>query len=370
MAISMSTEILVLDQDGAVRQGMVACLASEGFCCSPAASFDEAVDALRANPNISLALVDPLACNGSGLPGVRAAASELDATRVMELVALTGGGRRDDGLSALRQGALDFLEKPVVPAVLLHSVARAADIIRLRCFERAYNLRLEQQVAAKTREVRRLVAQLETAYGHALDCLAEAAEYKDADTGSHIRRIGAYAEFVAGHLGWPVERRGLLSLAAPLHDVGKIGIPDSVLLKPGRLTREEVDLMRTHSAIGHSILSRAAHPVMQAAANIALSHHERWDGTGYPSGIAGDTIPMEARIVALCDVYDALRSARPYKAPLDHRAAIEVILRGDGRVEPGHFDPQVLDIFRRRHGAFEDIFAQMQDHAVVAAVGL
>jgi putative two-component system response regulator len=369
MATSMPTEVLVLDQAGPSRQRMVACLESEGFVCTAADTLERAVDALRHNPRISLALMEWRACRETGLRGIRAAASEMDAGRILEFVALTRGERRELGLSALRQGALDFLEQPVEPTLLVHAVTRAIELIQLRCVERAYHLRLEQQVAAKTRQVQRLVGRLETAYQHALDCLAEAAEYKDTDTGSHIRRIGAYAEFLAGHLGWADQQRALLAIAAPLHDVGKIGIPDSILLKAGQLTAQEAAVMRTHSAIGHAILARAANPVMQMAAAIALSHHERWDGTGYPHGIDGEAIPGEARIVAICDVYDALRSFRPYKAALGHAQTVEIILRGDGRVGPGHFDPAVLEVFRREHTGFAEIFERLQERCADHAGG-
>ena len=188
------------------------------------------------------------------------------------------------------------------------------------------------------------------------ECLAVAAEHKDNETGQHNRRLGRYAGLLARTMGWAHQRCRIIELAASLHDIGKIGIPDSILFKPSPLTPEERARMEHHTIAGHQILSAATSPVLACAANIARHHHERWGGGGYPFNLRGTAIPLEARIVSLCDVYDALRSERPYKAGLSHQDAARALLEGDERTSPDHFDPDVLAAFRRIQQKFDDTF--------------
>ena len=191
--------------------------------------------------------------------------------------------------------------------------------------------------------------------------LLSSVKNKDCETGAHILRIGAYAARLAAELGWAKDQCEMLRLAAPLHDVGKVATPDSILLKEGPLTDDEFAVMRQHPKFGHEVLSMSDYPVMAMAARIALNHHERWNGGGYPRGLAGSEIPIEASITTLVDVYDALRSERPYKAAMTHEQAMQVILEGDGRTDPQHFRPDVLDAFKRAGQAMDHIFETMRD---------
>ncbi|EME68528.1 response regulator receiver modulated metal dependent phosphohydrolase [Paramagnetospirillum caucaseum] len=194
------------------------------------------------------------------------------------------------------------------------------------------------------------------------ECLAVAAEHKDNETGRHNRRIGRYAGTLAAAMGWRPSHCRTIELAASLHDIGKIGIPDTILFKSSPLTPEERIRMEHHTVAGHQILSAASSPVLDCAANIALHHHERWSGGGYPFGLRGTAIPIEARIVALCDVYDALRSARPYKAGFSHQTAVAALLTGDDRTSSDHFDPAALEAFRHVQSGFDDIFSLMAEN--------
>lgn len=191
--------------------------------------------------------------------------------------------------------------------------------------------------------------------------LTAAAESKDDYTGEHISRIGLYAARLAEKLAMPSDFIEKISLASAMHDIGKIGIPDHILMKPGELTPAEFEVIKNHTTIGAKILSDSAYPMIQMSAVIALYHHERWDGTGYPKKLKESGIPVEARIIIICDIYDALRSKRPYKQPFDHKQAFTIITEGDVKTQPDHFDPDVLRAFIQISPVFEEIFNRYQD---------
>jgi len=183
--------------------------------------------------------------------------------------------------------------------------------------------------------------ELEKAYLDTIHRLVLAAEYKDEDTGDHIVRMSRYSALIAEKLGLPDKEVKNILYAAPMHDVGKIGIPDKILIKAGKLTEEEFEIIKTHSTIGAKILANSKAEILKIAEQIAISHHEKWNGKGYPQGLAGDNIPMPARIVGLADVFDALTSKRPYKDPFPVEVALDIIKKDRGQ----HFDPNVIDVF-------------------------
>lgn len=183
--------------------------------------------------------------------------------------------------------------------------------------------------------------ELRHAYLETMHRLVLAAEYKDEDTGRHIIRMSRYSALVAEKLGLPTEEVKTILYAAPMHDVGKIGIPDKILLKPGKLTNEEFEIVKTHATIGAEILANSNSEIIQAAQQIAISHHEKWNGKGYPRGLMGNEIPLVGRIVSIADVFDALIHRRPYKDPIPVEQACHIIKREKGE----HFDPDVVDVF-------------------------
>jgi putative two-component system response regulator len=257
-------------------------------------------------------------------------------------------------LHALQAGAKDFISKPFELSEVLARVQNMLEVRLLHKELHHYNDVLEQRVRERT-------ADLQENYLETIYTLTRAAEHKDADTGAHVQRISYYSRELARILGMDDEFTDQIFHASPMHDIGKIGIHDHVLLKPGGFTPDEWKAMQEHAAMGAKILGNSKSPYLRMGAEIALNHHERWDGSGYPNGKRGEAIPLSARIMNICDIYDALRSKRPYKPVLDHLKAMYIITHGDGRTQPEHFDPVILAAFKQNHTSFCDIFESYRE---------
>jgi len=252
------------------------------------------------------------------------------------IVVLTADITNDAKQRALSSGAKDFLNKPLDLTEVLLRVRNLVETRMLHLQTRLHAQELERKVRERTLE-------LEESKIEILDRLAMAGEYRDYTTGEHTRRVANVAAALAQVTGARASEVTLLRKAAPLHDIGKIGIPDMILLKPGKLERAEFDIMKTHTTIGARILSGSRHSLLQMAETIALTHHERWDGTGYPGGLAGNSIPREGRLVAIADAFDALTHERPYKKAWPMEQVVEEIKSQSGR----QFDPEFVAAFLR-----------------------
>ncbi len=235
---------------------------------------------------------------------------------------------------ALKIGVTDFLNKPMDNIEFL---ARAKNMLALR----ASHKKLSNHAAWLADEVHKATETIVAQERETIFCLSKAAEYRDPETGGHILRMAHYSRHIARCMGLSVVQQDLLLAAAPMHDVGKVGTPDNILLKPGKLTEAEFAIMKQHAVIGFEILSSSSSPLMQVAAEIAHSHHEKFDGSGYPRGLVGEAIPLFGRIVAVADVFDALTSTRPYKKAWSIEEATQLLLDGKGK----HFDPACVDAF-------------------------
>jgi len=335
-------------------------------------SANEALAQIEENPPDAVVL-DVRLGDADGLDVLRRLRSD-QATAEIPIVLLTGYYEDDLKRRALDLGATDLLSKPVQPDELL---ARIRSVLRLK----AQQDQLKELNAELRRLVRERTAALERSRYDIIWRLAKASEYRDEETGNHVVRVACYCQTVAEALGLSDEPTELLFLTSPLHDIGKIGIPDQILLKPAPLDDRERQVMEQHCAIGAEILLEPPkgiipylswrrlsfspeeiareNPILTTAATIALCHHERWDGTGYPRGLAGEAIPLEARITGLADVYDALRSRRPYKPAFPEEKAARIIAE-EG---PAHFGPDLAAIFPEVRSAFATIRDQFDDPA-------
>ena len=339
-------KILIVDDLEANVQLLVRTLAAAGYTSVAATTRPFEVCELHRRHRYDLILLD---LQMPGMDGfeVMEGLREIEPDGYLPVLVITA--QPEHKMRALQAGARDFVSKPFDLAEVLARVHNMLEVRLLHAALRVQNDALENRVRERTADL--LEGYLETIF-----TMTRAAEHKDEDTGAHVQRISFYSRDLARMLGHDAELADTIFFASPMHDIGKIGVPDHVLLKPGGLTPDEWTVMKAHSSMGAKILGDSKSPYLQAGAEIALNHHERWDGGGYPNGKRGEEIPLTARIMNICDVYDALRSKRPYKPAFDHAKAVEIITRGDGRTQPEHFAPEILSVFQQNHRVFRDIF--------------
>ncbi|MBC8069084.1 MAG: response regulator [Deltaproteobacteria bacterium] len=339
--------LLIVDDDAAVRRVLARLLLAEGYEVVQAGDGEQALAALWSDGTIDTVVLDMRMPGMSGLDVCRKLRSD-PRTEHTPVVFVTGMDDRAFRREALQAGATDFLGKPFDEVELL---ARLRNSVRLKLYFdslsrertdlRTVVQRNTQDLEAATARLQRLQLELAVARHETIERLARAAEYRDDETAAHLHRMSHYCHILGQRAGLDDYTCEMLRIASPMHDVGKIGIPDHILLKPGRLSTDEFQIMKQHAEIGFRILSGSDSELVRYAASIAHTHHEQWAGTGYPRGLVGEDIPIEGRVAAIADVFDALTSARPYKRAWTIDAAVDHLRGGAG----GHFDPRLVDLF-------------------------
>lgn len=345
-------KILIVDDDPVNRHLMVQILSEVGYEIDEAESGELALAKVKRGPP-DLLLLDVMMPGMNGFDVARLLKEDpiSEGVPIIMVTSLQDTKSRELGLL---QGVEEYITKPVNASELK---IRVRNLLRLKLANdilKNHNAVLEEEVERRSKE-------LLHSFEESLYVLMRAAEYRDDETGAHIRRISYYTKHLSVALGMDVDFCDIIFFASSMHDIGKIGIPDHILLKPAELNEQEWMVMKQHTTIGAEILAGSSSPYMMMGREIAQSHHERWDGSGYPNGLVGEAIPLPARIMSICDVYDALRSQRPYKRAFDHAKAVEIIRNGDERIKPTHFDPAVMQAFLSSHEAFADIYASMSD---------
>jgi putative two-component system response regulator len=338
--------ILVVDDEPLVSEVIINCLATERYECHAAHSTDKALELLEQN-NYSLVVSD---INMPGKTGIELLSIVKKRFPDVAVIMVTAVDDRKTAIQSLHLGAYGYVIKPFDLNEIVISVVNALERRRLTIQSKEHETRLENEVRNRTAEIHRREEEI---------CLrlTSACEYRDVETGSHIRRIGLYAFIMADELGWSSQLMDEIRVAAPMHDIGKIGVPDYILLKRGKLTNEEFEIIKKHTVIGAEMLSGSSISLLNMAKDIALSHQEKWDGSGYPYGLSGEAIPESARIVAIIDVYDALVSKRIYRPAILEEEALQIMTRDKGK----HFDPRIFDAFLRVLPKLRQIRLQVQD---------
>jgi putative two-component system response regulator len=353
--------ILIVDDEAAILDLLTKLSVKQGYQTLVASNGYEGVEiALKNLPD--LILMDVIMPEMNGFEATETLKKN-KTTAHIPIIMITGQDSQQDRLTGIAKGANDFLTKPFNVQELALRIKNNLKIKEYGDFLNKHNAILEDQVQLRTKELNATLGKLNLAYEkinisyiETIYRLTLATEYRDDATGAHIKRTSHYTRLLAQVMGLDKELVELLYYSAPMHDVGKVAIPDHVLLKAGPLTPGEWEIIKSHTLIGAKILGGSESSLLRVGENIALNHHERWDGGGYPHGLKGEVIPIEGRIMNIVDQYDAMRSARSYKPAFDHDRTFQIIISGDGRTMPTHFDPRVLAAFREVHREFARIY--------------
>lgn len=329
--------VLIVDDEESIRALIDQIVSREGYECVTVAGVDEAL-AILAKERFSLLISD---INMPGKTGLDLLLAAVGIDEDMAIIMATAVDDRHVAVHTMEMGAYGYIIKPFGRNELLISIANAIRRRELEINNRKNSEQLENMVQERTKKVVEAELEVRDSREETIYRLARAAEFRDNETAQHTMRIGHYCNILAKQTGCSAEFCEQMRVASLLHDVGKIGIPDAILLKPGPLTKEEFEVIKTHADIGFRILEGSHSELLLLGAEIAYTHHEKYDGSGYPRGLVGENIPLSGRMAAICDVFDALTSHRVYKAAMPTEEAIDILKAGSGK----HFDPALLESF-------------------------
>ena len=329
--------ILIVDDEEFIRQSLCEILISLGYCVQTASSGDELLKMME-TASYDLYMID---INMPDMDGLELLKKIDIRNRFSEAIIISGRDDLGAAQKSMELGAFAFIRKPFNIVYITNQVAKAMEMVTLKKERASHLLEVEKTVTMRTKELSSAIREIKHASLETVLRLTRASEYRDEDTGTHIQRMGLYASCIARTLGLSDLESENLSYATPMHDIGKIGTPDHILLKPGKLNADEWKIMQQHTVIGAKILEGSNTDFIRLGEIIALCHHEKWNGSGYPRRLKETEIPLAGRIVAVADVFDALISHRPYKQAYSVEKSLEIMKESRGT----HFDPEVLDAF-------------------------
>jgi len=351
----MMDSVLLCDDELMNRKVASKILNKEGFNVIEAQNGKEAIEILNTQ-KVDLILMDLMMPIMDGYEATSIIKSD-ERFSAIPLIIVSALSDKEAITKCLKLGANEYLTKPYD---IVDFSLRIKNAIKLGAYQnmlKEHKKILEQEVEKKTKELQDALIEIQKSEQDIISILGKTAEYRDNETSVHTVRVGEMAALIARKFGWNSEDVELMRLASPMHDIGKVGITDSILLKPGKLDDEEFEIMKQHSVIGYSILSQKETPLLKLAAEIAHTHHEKYNGKGYPNALAGDDIPLSGAIVAVVDVFDALLSERPYKKAFTLEKTLEIINNDSG----SHFNPKVVEIFMDSLDEILEIKEKLQD---------
>jgi len=345
--------VLLVDGDRFVLDAASMLLGIHGYrviMCEEAGEADKVLGA----GDVDVVLAD-MKMAGAGFPGLVASA--------LPVLLMCGHEDVDAALDAVQKGAFDMVIKPYRPEYLLIKIERAIEHANLKRLEKLYQATLEDTVRRSAQDLARVSGEAKGESLEMIGRLAGAAEFRDSGPVRHASRVSLYAGMIAEQMGLPAGFVGSITFAAAMHDIGMAGVDNAVLFKAAPLTASEFEAVKTHTMTGHRLLDGSSGRDMKMAATVALTHHERWDGSGYPYGLKGSEIPLEGMITRICDQYDALRSPRPHRGAFSHSESVRIITAGNAMSSPAHHHPLVMEAFRKLAPGLDEVFAANQDSA-------
>ena len=350
-------KLLLAEDDAQVRTELRELLSEEGYTVVTASDGIEAFEKFRDDKDIDVLLLDIRMPRCTGLQTLDAIRKiDVGSERIFETIFITGNNDSDSVVSALKLGALSFLFKPIVVEQLLAEIDAAKESVNQRRYKRLQREVLEAQIEENKGRLSQLTQELDGGYTAAIHMLALSAEHYIPGIELHIHRVGEMASVLANRLGFEKKDVQNIRFAAALHDIGKLKGPEELYNAERKLTSEEFEITKAHTHSGEEFLSHSSNPVFKLAAVIAAQHHEHHDGSGYPNGLEGDEIAIEAAIMHAVDVYENLRAPRPYREELPHHIAIGIMIDGDDKSSPDHFHPRVLQALLAQHRDIEAIY--------------